>query len=112
MTSIICTIKSGEVWGPFWKKVTLQVEPHPVPVEGTLLAHKDTFSPERSRHLSNFNGANDRSHRQLFESAIRFANIYFCKSYMDISSDLVSLVGMGPYPNIHVTFAKMILYQI
>ena len=38
------------------------------------------FFPERSRHFSTFNRANDSSHRQLFESAIRLETyIYFAK---------------------------------
>ena len=33
--------------------------------------------PERSRQPTTFNGANDRSHHQLFESAIRMEKYLF-----------------------------------
>ena len=74
------------------------------------------FFPERSRHLSTFNGANDCSHRELFTYAIRLEKHYFCKSCMDIrigtQPTLVSLVSLVPVPNIHVTFAKTNMFPI
>ena len=40
-----------------------------------------------------------------------WTNLYFCTSYVDIRTethtDMVSLVGMGPCPNIQVTCAKI-----
>ena len=39
------------------------------------------FLPNGADNTPHANGAKERSHRKLFESAIRFEKIYFCKCY-------------------------------
>ena len=100
------------VSGPFGRKVNLFVEGRPVPVEGTLLGYNKTnfalvqrvppsaksvgghFFTERYRRPSTFSGANERSHRKLFESAIRIALYLFLqkiRGYSDWSVWTVSV---------------------